>query len=60
MLQQRHEKGDMLVHVNVWTPKKLTDEEQKLLEKMRSMPNFKPNPGKDEKGFFEKLKTMFS
>ena len=50
----------MLVHVNVWTPKKLTDEEHKLLEKMRSMPNFQPNPGKDEKGFFEKLKTMFS
>lgn len=59
VLQQRHEKGDMLVHVNVWTPKKLTDEEQKLLEKLRSMPNFKPNPGKDEKGFFERLKTMF-
>jgi molecular chaperone DnaJ len=60
VLQQRHEKGDMLVHVNVWTPKKLTDEEHKLLEKMRTMPNFQPNPGKDEKGFFEKLKTMFS
>ncbi|MBL7826997.1 MAG: molecular chaperone DnaJ, partial [Saprospiraceae bacterium] len=46
---QRYEKGDMLVHVNVWTPKKLTDEEQRMLEKMRSMQNFQPNPGKDEK-----------
>lgn len=57
---QRYEKGDMLVQVNVWTPKKLSDEEQKMLEKMRTMHNFQPAPGKDEKGFFEKLKNMFS
>jgi molecular chaperone DnaJ len=37
--------GDMLVHVNVWTPKKLNDEEQKMLEKMRTMHNFQPTPG---------------
>lgn len=57
---QRYDKGDMLVHVNVWTPKKLTEEEQRLLEKLRSAPNFQPAPGKEEKGFFEKLKGMFS
>lgn len=57
---QRYEKGDMLVQVNVWTPKKLSDEEQKMLEKMRTLHNFQPAPGKDEKGFFEKLKNMFS
>jgi molecular chaperone DnaJ len=56
---QSYQKGDLLVHVNVWTPKKVTDEEQKLLEKLRDMPNFKPNPGKDEKGFFDKVKDMF-
>lgn len=57
---QRREKGDMLVHVNVWIPKKLTDEEQRLMEKLRTAPNFQPAPGKEEKGFFEKLKGMFS
>jgi hypothetical protein len=24
------------------------------------MPNFKPNPGKSDKGFFEKMKDMFA
>jgi molecular chaperone DnaJ len=57
---QSYGKGDQLIHVNVWTPKKLSDEERKLLEKMRSMSNFKPTPGKSEKGFFEKMKDMFS
>lgn len=56
---QSYQKGDLLVHVNVWTPKKLNPEEQQLMEKLREMPNFKPNPGKDEKGFFDKVKDMF-
>jgi molecular chaperone DnaJ len=56
---QSYQRGDLLIHVNVWTPKKLNDEEHKLLEKLRDMPNFKPNPGKDDKGFFDKVKDMF-
>lgn len=57
---QGYGKGDQLIHVNVWTPKKLTDEERKLLEKMRDMPNFQPQPGKSEKGFFERMRDFFS
>lgn len=51
--------GDQLVHVNVWTPKKLSAEEKTILEKLKDAPNFKPNPGKSDKGFFEKVKEFF-
>lgn len=44
-VQSNYHRGDLLVHVNVWTPKKMTDEERKILEKIKEMPNFKPNPG---------------
>ena len=56
---QSYGKGDQLIHVNVWTPKKLSDSDRALLEKMRDMPSFKPQPGKSEKGFFEKMKDYF-
>ncbi|MGK0391672.1 MAG: molecular chaperone DnaJ [Maribacter sp.] len=57
---QSYGTGDQLVHVNIWTPKKLETKERQLLEKLRDMPNFKPNPGKSDKGFFEKMKDMFA
>ena len=57
---QAYGKGDQLIHVNIWTPKKLTSEERDLLEKMKTMENFSPNPGKSEKGFFEKMKDYFN
>ncbi len=53
-------RGDQLVHVNVWTPTQLTRDEQDILEKLRNSPNFSPNPGKNDKGFFEKMKDMFA
>jgi molecular chaperone DnaJ len=46
--------------VNVWTPKTLSKEEVALLEKLRSSENFSPNPGKSDKGFFEKMREMFN
>ncbi|OON65908.1 molecular chaperone DnaJ [Hymenobacter sp. CRA2] len=52
-------KGDQLIHINVWTPKNVTSEERAALEKLRSSPNFTPSPGKNEKGFFEKVKEYF-
>ena len=51
--------GDLLVHVNVWTPKKLNDEERTLLEKLRHMPNLNPQPGKEDRGFFDRVKDFF-
>ena len=52
--------GDLLVHVNVWTPKKLNKEQQQFFEKMLEDPNFTPNPEKSDKSFFEKVKDMFA
>lgn len=57
---QGYGKGDQLIHVNVWTPQKLSGEEKDLLEKMKKMPNFDPAPDKSEKGFFEKVRDLFS
>ncbi|MEZ4909823.1 MAG: molecular chaperone DnaJ [Saprospiraceae bacterium] len=57
---QQYGKGDQLINVNIWTPKSLTSDETQMLEKMRNMHNFNPNPGKDEKGFFERMKEYFN
>ncbi|MEM7572002.1 MAG: molecular chaperone DnaJ [Bacteroidota bacterium] len=52
--------GDQLIHVNLWTPKSVSDEERKILEQLRDSPNFKPQQGKKDKGFFERMKEYFS
>lgn len=57
---QSYDKGDQLIHVNVWTPKTMNAEETALMEKLKTMPNFKPNPEAGERGFFEKMKEFFS
>jgi molecular chaperone DnaJ len=54
-----HYKGDLLVHINVWTPQQLSSEEKKTLEKLRQSENFKPSPGKGDKSFFERMKEYF-
>lgn len=53
-------KGDLLVHVNVWTPKTLNREQKDFFERMTEDENFRPNPEKSDKSFFEKVKDMFS
>lgn len=52
--------GDLLVHVNVWTPKELTREQKEFFERMQNDDNFAPKPEKSDKSFFEKVKDMFS
>jgi molecular chaperone DnaJ len=52
--------GDLLVHVNVWTPKNLTKEQKQFFEKSLTDENFIPKPEKSDKSFFEKVKDMFS
>jgi molecular chaperone DnaJ len=51
--------GDLFVHINVWTPTKISKEEKEILEKLRGSENFKPNPDGSEKGFFQRVKDMF-
>ena len=55
-----YSKGDLLVNINVWTPQQLSSEEKKTLEKLRDSDNFKPNPGKGDKSFFERMKEYFN
>lgn len=57
---QSYEKGDQMVYVNIWTPQELTSEEKAALEKLRNSPNFHPHPEKGEKGFFERIRDLFS
>ncbi|MFC5682832.1 molecular chaperone DnaJ [Flavobacterium sp. MAHUQ-51] len=52
--------GDLLVHINVWTPKTLNKEQRQFFEKYLEDDNFSPNPEKSDKSFFEKVKDMFS
>jgi molecular chaperone DnaJ len=52
--------GDLLVHVNVWTPKTLNKEQRLFFNQMKENENFIPSPEKGEKSFFEKVKDMFS
>lgn len=54
-----YDQGDQLIYVNVWTPKQLSKEEKDMLETFRLSPNFEPKPGKNEKGFFDKMKEFF-
>ncbi|GAA0871288.1 molecular chaperone DnaJ [Gangjinia marincola] len=53
-------KGDLLVHVNVWTPKTLSKEQKEFFERMEKDDHFSPKPEKGDKSFFEKVKDMFS
>jgi molecular chaperone DnaJ len=57
---QRYGHGDLFVHINVWTPKKVSKEEREILEKLRQSENFKPQPEKSDKGFFDRMKDMFN
>ncbi len=53
-------RGDLLVHVNVWTPKTLNKQQREFFEKMRDDDHFNPKPETSDKSFFEKVKDMFS
>ena len=55
-----YSKGDLLVHINVWTPKTLNKEQKAFFEKMRTNEHFEPKPEQSDKSFFEKVKDMFS
>jgi len=53
-------RGDLLGHVNVWTPKTLNKQQKEFFESMREDHHFKPKPESSDKSFFEKVKDMFS
>ena len=51
--------GDLYVKFAVWIPKKLDREEKAVIESLRDKEAFKPNPSKEEKGFFDRIKDLF-
>ncbi len=53
-------KGDLLVNVNIWTPKHLSKEEKVVLEKIKSSENFKPSPTSQDKSYFSRMREFFS
>jgi len=55
-----HYTGDLIIHVNVWTPKNLTDKQKAFFKEMLDNDGFAPKPDKNDKSFFEKVKEMFS
>ncbi|MGB4399045.1 MAG: molecular chaperone DnaJ [Daejeonella sp.] len=54
-----YHRGDQLIYVNIWTPKALSKDERDLLDQLKDSPNFRPQPGKNEKSFFDKMKEYF-
>ncbi|MBN7813266.1 molecular chaperone DnaJ [Algoriphagus sp. H41] len=54
-----YSRGDQLIMVNVWTPTELSRDEKNMLESLRTSDNFKPDPGKQDKSFFDKMKEFF-
>ncbi len=56
---QGYGSGDLFVHINVWTPTKISKEEREILEKLRESENFTPKPEDRDKGFFQRVKDMF-
>jgi molecular chaperone DnaJ len=45
--------------VNIWTPTTLSKEERTVLEGLKQSENFKPDPGKQDKSFFDRMKEFF-
>jgi molecular chaperone DnaJ len=52
--------GDLLVHVNVWTPKTLNKKQKQFFESMKDDEHFDPKPESSDKSFFDRVKDMFS
>lgn len=52
--------GDLFIHINVWTPDKLTKEQEQFFEKMKDDEHFSPHPSKNDKSFFDRVKEMFN
>ena len=51
--------GDLLVHINVWTPQNLSKDEKSFFKSSVKSKNFEPRPTKSDKSFFDKVREMF-
>lgn len=53
-------KGDMFVHINVWTPQNLTKEQREFFEGQMNTGEMVAEPSGKEKTFFEKVRDLFN
>ncbi len=53
-------RGDLLVNINIWTPRDLSKEEKEMMEKLKDSKNFKPNPTTKDKSYFDRMREFFS
>ena len=51
--------GDLYIKFAVWIPKKLGKEDKEIVESLKKSEGFKPNPTKEDKSFFDRLKDLF-
>ncbi len=51
--------GDLYVKIAVWVPRKLDKEDKAIIESLRKKEAFKPNPTKEDKSFFDRIKDLF-
>ena len=51
--------GDLFVKILVWIPKKLSRSEKEALENMRGSKSFTPDPSREDKAVFDKIKDIF-
>lgn len=56
----RYGKGDMFIHINVWTPQKLTKEQKEFFEKQMESGEMVAEPSGKEKSFFDKVRDLFN
>lgn len=52
--------GDLLIKVNVFIPKEISDQEEKIIEKLSESPNFDTAHVEREEGFFQKVRNFFT
>ena len=52
-------KGDLLVRIHAWIPKKISGEERKILEKLQQSPSFQHGEANYDKNFFDKVRDIF-
>ena len=51
--------GDLYVKIVVWIPKKLDKDDKAVMESLKVKEAYKPNPSKEDKGFFDRIKDFF-
>jgi molecular chaperone DnaJ len=52
-------RGDLKVHVNVWTPQHLTKEEKAIINRFHDSDSFTPKPTAKDKNFFDRMREFF-